>query len=176
VTRCPYAPKSHAQRRDGIRRAQRAKTTRIRAARVATDASGRAPRAECARASVAVRKTARAVHEYPCAKKVTLTPRRAASPAPRRRADANLGVPRPGYTRVTWPHASPVARGARCPRAPARVFRLRSAESAARQRLILRSTPVILLSVGLIIQQARDTLRTCNAGLGCDVTLLFPSE
>lgn len=129
-----------------------------------------------ARASVAVRKTARAVREYPCAKKVTLTPRRAASPAPRRRADANLGVPRPGYTRVTWPHASPVARGARCPRAPARGFRLRSAESAARQRLFLRSTPVILLSVGLIIQQARDTLRTCNAGLGCDETLFFPSE
>ena len=103
-------------RRD--RRARRARSTRIRTAKVATVAVGRAPRAERParaprvisarrRARVGrVRKTARCVHEYPYAKKVTETPRRAASPAPRRRADANPGAPRPGHTRVPSPHAS----------------------------------------------------------------------
>ena len=123
LERYPYAAKKSrpASRRD--RRARRARSTRIRAAKVTMDAARRAPRAIGARrraCSVAVRKTAIVAHEYPYAKKVTETPRRAASPAPRRRADANLGAPRPGHARVPSSHASPGARGGRCPRAPAR--------------------------------------------------------
>ena len=76
-----------------------------------------------------------------------LFPRTRRNALTRRRADANIGAPRPGYTRVTSTHASPVARRGRgtpvsrrrtrhpsraprggCPRAPARgVRRSRSA-------------------------------------------------
>ena len=143
--RYAYAPKKSRPRSRRDRRARRARSARIRTAKVAMDAARRAPRADrvarapCVisarqRARVCfVRKTARCVHEYPYAKKVTETPRRAASPAPRRRADANLGAPRPGHTRVPSPRASLVARARGCPRAPARGVR-RSARGIWRIR------------------------------------------
>ena len=57
--------------------------------------------------------------------------KRADAPLRRLRADANIGAQRPGYTRVTSTHASPVAPPARgCPRAPARGVRRRARQPA----------------------------------------------
>lgn len=53
------------------------------------------PRGVPENVAVTVRKTARCVHGYPCEMKVIEINRRAASPASRRRAEANLGAPRP---------------------------------------------------------------------------------